>query len=78
MTSPVRPPVGPVIREPLPFPVLSPVRFLKPWKLCNTTIISRGRSMLGPREASPLAPMSTPPFFIIKYSKSALLKMKAC
>jgi TPR repeat protein len=31
MTSPVRPPVGPVIREPLPFPVLSSVRFLKPW-----------------------------------------------
>ena len=24
-------PVGPVVREPLPFPVLFPVRFLKPW-----------------------------------------------
>ena len=31
MTSPVRPPVGPVIRELLLFPVLSPIRFLKPW-----------------------------------------------
>ena len=30
MTSSVRPPVRQVIREPLPFPVFSPVQFLKP------------------------------------------------
>jgi hypothetical protein len=32
-------PVGPVVREPLPFPVLFPVRFLKPWLLQNVTIL---------------------------------------
>ena len=35
ITSLVRPPVRPLVQEPLPFLVLSPVRFLKPWDIAS-------------------------------------------
>ena len=35
ITSLVRPPVQPLVQEPLPFLVLTPVRFLKPWDIAS-------------------------------------------
>ncbi len=42
-------PVGPLVREPLPFPVLSPVQFLKPCMLGGASLSEWG-TFLEPAE----------------------------